>query len=65
VVAPDVYLAFGISGAIPHLVGMAESGTVIAINTDRSARIFDHADFGALVDAEQVARRMCDRPPFG
>ena len=65
VVAPDVYLAFGISGAIPHLVGMAESGTVVAINTDRAARIFDHADYGALVDAEQVARRMCDRPPFG
>jgi electron transfer flavoprotein alpha subunit len=65
VIAPDVYLAFGISGAIPHLVGMAESGTVVAINTDRSARIFDHADFGALVDAEQVARRMCDGPPFG
>jgi hypothetical protein len=65
VVAPDVYLAFGISGAIPHLVGMAESGTVVAINTDRSARIFDHADFGALVDAEQVAKRICDGPPFG
>jgi electron transfer flavoprotein alpha subunit len=65
VVAPDVYLAFGISGAIPHLVGMAESGTVVAINTDRSARIFDYADFGALVDAEQVARRMCDGPPLG
>jgi SAM-dependent methyltransferase len=65
VVAPDVYLAFGISGAIPHLVGMSESGTVVAINTDRSARIFDYADFGALVDAEQVARRICDGPPFG
>ncbi|HSS55058.1 MAG TPA: FAD-binding protein [Gaiellales bacterium] len=64
-VAPDVYLAFGISGAIPHLVGMADSGTVVAINTDRSARIFDYADFGALVDAEQVARRICDGPPLG
>jgi hypothetical protein len=62
VVAPDVYLAFGISGAIPHLVGMAESGTVVAINTDRSARIFDHADFGALADAEQVARRIATGP---
>ena len=65
VVAPDVYLAFGISGAIPHLVGMAESATVVAVNTDRGARIFDYADYGALVDAEQVARRMCDGPPLG
>jgi len=44
---------------------MADSGTVVAINTDRSARIFDYADFGALVDAEQVARRICDGPPLG
>jgi electron transfer flavoprotein alpha subunit len=65
VVAPDVYLAFGISGAIPHLVGMAESATVVAINTDRTARIFEYADYGALVDAEQVARQMCDGPPLG
>ena len=64
-VAPDVYLAFGISGAIPHLVGMADSGTVVAVNPDRSARIFEYADFGALVDAEQVARRICDGPPLG
>ena len=65
VVAPEVYLAFGISGAMPHLVGMAESATVVAVNTDRGARIFDYADYGALVDAEQVARRMCHGPPLG
>ena len=64
-VAPSVYLAFGISGAIPHLVGMAESGTVVAVNSDRSARIFDFADYGAISDACEIARRLGERHPFG
>jgi dimethylamine/trimethylamine dehydrogenase len=64
-VSPDVYLAFGISGALPHLLGMAESGTVVAVNTDRGARIFDHADVGAVADAVNVVQRMCQRHPIG
>jgi electron transfer flavoprotein alpha subunit len=53
-VAPDVYVAFGISGAVPHLVGMSESATVVAVNTDPAARIFEHADVGAVADAGAV-----------
>ena len=64
-VSPDVYLAFGISGALPHLLGMAGSGTVVAVNTDRGARIFDHADVGAVADAVNVVQRMCERHPIG
>ena len=63
-VAPDVYLAFGISGAIPHLVGMAESRMVIAVNSDRGARIFDHADVGAVAEAGEVIRSFPQQAPF-
>jgi len=64
-VAPGVYLAFGISGAIPHLVGMGGAATVVAINSDRGARIFDFADYGAVADAGDVVGRICNRHPFG
>lgn len=47
-VCPQVYLAFGISGAIHHIVGMDRSGTVIAVNPDPDAPIFHFADYGIL-----------------
>ena len=47
-VSPPVYIAVGISGAVHHIVGMERAGTVIAINTDRNAPIFDYADFGIV-----------------
>jgi hypothetical protein len=47
-VAPAVYLAIGISGAVHHIVGMERSGTVIAINPDKNAPIFEYADYGIL-----------------
>lgn len=47
-VAPAVYLAIGISGAVHHIVGMERSRTVIAINPDKNAPIFDYADFGIV-----------------
>ena len=45
-VSPPVYVAIGISGAVHHVVGMQRAGTVIAINPDRDAPIFEYADFG-------------------
>jgi electron transfer flavoprotein alpha subunit len=59
-VAPAVYVAFGISGAVPHLVGMADSSLVVAVNTDRSARIFEHADVGAVADAREVVGALLE-----
>lgn len=47
-VAPPVYIAIGVSGAVHHIVGMQRAGTVIAINPDKSADIFEYADFGIL-----------------
>lgn len=47
-VAPAVYLAIGISGAVHHVAGMESSGTVIAINPDKNAQIFEYADYGIL-----------------
>ncbi|MCK5684800.1 FAD-binding protein, partial [bacterium] len=51
---PDIYIAFGISGAVQHLVGMQASGTVIAINSDPAADIFKISDYGIVSDYEII-----------
>lgn len=50
-VTPSVYIAIGVSGAVHHLAGMDRAGTVIAVNSDSSAPIFDYADYGFVMDA--------------
>lgn len=57
-VRPGLYLAFGVSGLVQHIVGMNGSDTVVAVNTDRSAPIFDCADYGVVADWEETADSM-------
>lgn len=60
-VSPRLYLAFGISGAVQHLVGMRNSDVVVAINKDPNAMIFSVAKYAVIGDAYEIARRLVER----
>lgn len=61
VVSPDLIFTLGVSGQVQHIVGLMQAKTVVAINKDPNALIFQHADFGLVADIYKVVPKLIER----
>jgi electron transfer flavoprotein alpha subunit len=59
-IAPRLYVALGLSGKFNHMVGVRGAGTILAVNEDKNAPVFDHCDVGMVADWHQAVPLLCD-----